>query len=59
MNRIAFVSAVVFFLLFINSSPAIATDEIRTERVHFKKGATTAVIKGRLQCEELGTSIKL
>jgi hypothetical protein len=49
MNRIAFVSAVVFFLLFINSSHAIATDEIRTERVHFKKGATTAVIKGRLQ----------
>jgi hypothetical protein len=50
MNRIGLVSAVsLSLLLFCSISDVFATDEIRTERVQFAKGATSAVIKGRLK----------
>jgi hypothetical protein len=49
MNRVGFVSAAIFLLLFISSPRVFAEDEIRIERVQFAKGATSAVIKGRLK----------
>lgn len=49
MKPTHFVSAVISFSLIISSSHAFAKDEIRTERVQFKKGATSAVMKGRLK----------
>jgi hypothetical protein len=49
MNRVGSVSAAIFLLLFISSSHLFAEDEIRIERVQFAKGATSAVIKGRVK----------
>lgn len=50
MNRIGLVSTVsLYVLLFCSISDVFAKDEIRTERVQFAKGATSAVIKGRLK----------
>lgn len=49
MKRIGFVAAAISFLIFVNSSHVSAKDEIRTERVQFAKGATSAAIKGRLK----------
>jgi len=49
VNPTKFAAGAISFLLIINSSHVIAKDEIRTERVQFKKGATSAVIKGRLE----------
>ena len=49
MNRTGFVSAALFLLLFISSSHVFAEDEIRIERVQFAKGATSAIIRGRLK----------
>jgi hypothetical protein len=42
-------SVVISFSLFVSFSQVFAQDEIRQERVQFKKGATSAVIKGRLK----------
>lgn len=42
-------SVVISYLLFISISHVFAQDEIRQERVQFKKGATSVVIKGRLK----------
>jgi len=44
-----FVSVAIFLLLFISSSHVFPQDEIRIERVQFAKGATSAVIKGRVK----------
>ena len=49
MNPTHFVSAAIFFLLLVSSSHGFATDEIRTERVQFKKGADGATIKGGIK----------
>jgi hypothetical protein len=43
------VSVVLFSLLLVSSSHVFAKDEIRTERVQFKKGVDKAVIKGRIR----------
>lgn len=49
MNPKIFASAVMALSILIGSSHVFAKDEIRTERVQFAKGATSAVIKGRLK----------
>jgi hypothetical protein len=49
MERIGFVAAAISFLIFANSSHGSAKDEIRKERVQFKKGAATATIKSRIK----------
>ena len=49
MNRFPVVPAALALLLFFGAVPAHAQDEIRSERVQFKKGAASAVIKGRLK----------
>ena len=49
MNRFPAVPAALALLLFFGAVPAHAQDEIRSERVQFKKGAASAVVKGRLK----------
>ena len=53
MNQTNFVSAAIFFLLLVSSSHVFAKDEIRTERVQFKKGADGAIIKNRIKGYEI------
>jgi hypothetical protein len=49
MKRIGFVSAAISFFLLFNGLHVFAKDEIRKERVQFKKGAVTASIKSRIK----------
>ena len=49
MKRIGFFSAALSFLIIVSVSDVSAKDEIRKERVQFKKGATTATIKGNIK----------
>ncbi len=49
MKLYGLVSVLVFLLVFSGLSQPFAADEIRTERVQFAKGATSAAIKGRLK----------
>jgi hypothetical protein len=49
MKRIGFFSAALSFLIIMSVSDVSAKDEIRKERVQFKKGATTATIKGNIK----------
>ena len=49
MNPKKFASAVTALFVLIGGSHVFARDEIRIERVQFEKGATSAVIKGRLK----------
>ena len=49
MNRFPIIPAALALLLCFGVVPAYAQDEIRSERVQFKKGAASAVIKGRLK----------
>ena len=49
MNPKKFASAVTALFVLIGGSHVFAKDEIRIERVQFEKGATSAVIKGRLK----------
>ena len=49
MNQTNFVSAAIFFFLLVSSSHVFAKDEIRTERVQFKKGADGATIKNTIK----------
>lgn len=49
MKTTRFAFAVVFLLLSMSGSHVFAKDEIRTERVQFKKGTSGATIKGRIQ----------
>jgi len=49
MKRIGFCSGALSFLIIMSVSDVSAKDEIRTERVQFKKGATTATIKGHIK----------
>jgi len=49
MKRVGFFSAALFFLIIMSVSDVPAKDEIRKERVQFKKGATTATIKGNIK----------
>jgi hypothetical protein len=49
MKRIGFFSAALSFLIIMSVSDVSSKDEIRKERVQFKKGATTATIKGNIK----------
>jgi len=49
MKRIGFCSAALSFLIIMGVLDVSAKDEIRKERVQFKKGATTATIKGHIK----------
>lgn len=49
MQRIGSVFAAISFFLLFNGPHVFAKDEIRKERVQFKKGATTAAIKSRIK----------
>ena len=49
MNRFKIIPAALALLFCFGAAPAFAQDEIRSERVQFKKGAASAVIKGRLK----------
>jgi hypothetical protein len=49
MKRIGFCSAALSFLIIVGVLDVSAKDEIRKERVQFKKGATTAAIKGHIK----------
>jgi hypothetical protein len=49
MKRIGICSGALSFLIIMSVSDVSAKDEIRTERVQFKKGATTATIKGNIK----------
>lgn len=53
MKQTNFVSAVIFFLLLASSSNVFANDEIRTERVQFKKGTDGATIKNSIKGYEI------
>lgn len=48
MKRII-IAAAISFLFIISSSHAFAKDEIRKERIQFKKGSVTATIKGNIK----------
>jgi len=49
MKRIGFCSAALSFLIIMGVLDVSAKDEIRKERVQFKKGTTTATIKGHIK----------
>ena len=49
MNQTNFFSSAIFFFLLVSSLHAFAKDEIRTERVQFKKGADGATIKNTIR----------
>jgi hypothetical protein len=49
MNRFNIIPEALALLLCFGAAPAFARDEIRSERLQFKKGATSALIKGRLK----------
>jgi hypothetical protein len=49
MKRIGFCSAALSFLIIMSVLDVSAKDEIRKERVQFKKGATTATIKDHIK----------
>jgi hypothetical protein len=53
MIPIGFFSAALSFLIIMSVSDVSAKDEIRKERVQFKKGATTATIKGHIKGYEM------
>jgi hypothetical protein len=49
MSAIRFLAAVTLLSILVVGPPVFASDEIRKERVQFKKGATTATIKGKIK----------
>jgi len=49
MKPTHFFSALLSFFLLISASHVFAKDEIRTERVHFKKGTNSAVVKASIK----------
>jgi hypothetical protein len=49
MSPKGFFAGILFFLLFISVSQTLAADDIRKERVQFKKGQAAATIDGRIQ----------
>jgi len=53
MDPKSFVSAVIALFILISSSHGFAKDEIRTERVQFKKGSAQAIIKNRIKGYEV------
>jgi hypothetical protein len=53
MDPKSFVSAVIALFILISSSHGFAKDEIRTERVQFKKGSAEAIIKNRIKGYEV------
>ncbi len=53
MNPKKIVFAVIAFSIFMGSSHVLAKDEIRTERVQFKKGSAEATIKNRIKGYEV------
>ena len=53
MNQTNIISVAILFLILVSSSHVFAKDEIRTERVQFKKGADGAIIKNRIKGYEI------
>jgi hypothetical protein len=53
MNPKKIVFSVMAFSIFMGSSQVLAKDEIRTERVQFKKGSAEATIKNRIKGYEV------
>jgi hypothetical protein len=49
MSAKSFLAAVTLISIFVVGPPVFAKDDIRKERVQFKKGATTATIKGSIK----------
>jgi hypothetical protein len=49
MSAKSFLAAVTLLSILVFGPPVFARDEIRKERVQFKKGATTATIKGTIK----------
>jgi hypothetical protein len=49
MSAKSFLAAVTLLSILVVGPPVFARDEIRKERVQFKKGATTATIKGTIK----------
>lgn len=49
MNRIGIVPLLASILLVHGPASALAQDSIRTERIQFKRGSTSAVVKGRIK----------
>ncbi len=49
MRRYIAAGSLAFFMILVGASHGLARDEIRKERVQFKKGTATAVIKGRIK----------
>jgi hypothetical protein len=49
MSAIRFLAAVTLLSILVVGPPVFASDEIRKERVQFKKGATTATVKGKIK----------